>query len=135
MKPNPKILPTRDTEVSYLVHLMDSMIAGKGGKELAAIAKKLLLEISKRSPVEASGQPINVEDEDVVVEDAQVIQEQEPLDLEHIEVKDDKVELVVKPAVNENENIEVCVIDNLDLFDNITPRASKDNLGDVDHYY
>ena len=29
-------------------------------------------------------------------------------------------------AVNENENIEVCVIDNLDLFDNITPRASKD---------
>ena len=128
----PKILPTRDTEVSYLVHLMDSMIAGKGGKELAAIAKKLLLEISKRSPVEASGQPINVEDEDVVVEDAQVIQEQEPLD---IEVKDDKVELVVKPAVNENENIEVCVIDNLDLFDNITPRASKDNLGDVDHYY
>ena len=87
----PKILPTRDTEVSYLVHLMDSMIAGKGGKELAAIAKKLLLEISKRSPVEASGQPINVEDEDVVVEDAQVIQEQEPL-----EVKDDKVELVVK---------------------------------------
>ena len=89
----PKILPTRDTEVSYLVHLMDSMIAGKGGKELAAIAKKLLLEISKRSPVEASGHPINVEDEDVLVEDAQVIQEQEPLD---IEVKDDKVELVVK---------------------------------------
>ena len=37
--------------------------------------------------------------------------------------------------LNENENIEVCVIDNLDLFDNITPRASKDNLGDVDHYY
>ena len=135
MKPNPKISPTRDTEVSYLVHLMDSMIAGKGGKELAAIAKKLLLEISKRSPVEASGQPINVEDEDVVVEDAQVIQEQEPLDLEHIEVKDDKVELVVKPAVNENENIEVRAIDNLDLFDNITPRASKDNLCDVDHYY
>ena len=116
----PKILPTRDTEVSYLVHLMDSMIAGKGGKELAAIAKKLLLEISKRSPVEASGQPINVEDEDVVVEDAQVIQEQEPLDLEHIEVKDDKVELVVKPAVNENENIEVCVIDNHTLLLNLT---------------
>ena len=120
MKPNPKISQTRDTEVSYLVHLMDSMIAGNGGKELAAIAKKLLLEISKRSPVEASGQPINVEDEDVVVEDAQVIQEQEPLDLEHIEVKDDKVELVVKPAVNENENIEVCVIDNHTLLLNLT---------------